>query len=107
MAPLMAQGAKNQTYAGSYMTNRPTINAEECADLLICSVDQVEEMARTGEIPGLKIGRGWLFIKDDLIEYLASKAREEAEHRRSTHHGIRLVATKQRRQTPPPLPVGA
>lgn len=107
MAPIMAQDAKNQTYAGSYMTNRPTINAEECAELLICSVDQIEEMARTGEIPGLKIGRGWLFIKDDLIEYLASKAREEAEHRRSKRHGIRLVATKQRRQTPPSLPVGA
>ena len=32
-----------------------TIDAAECAALLRCSPDQVEEMARGGDLPGLKI----------------------------------------------------
>lgn len=63
-----------------------TIDADECAQLLRCKADQVEEMARTGEIPGLKIGRGWLFIRADLLSYLAEKARKEAQERRAKRH---------------------
>lgn len=60
-----------------------TINSEECAVLLHCTADLVEEMARAGDIPGLKFGRGWLFVRADLLDYLASKARAEAENRRA------------------------
>jgi len=63
-----------------------TINAEQCAQLLHCTPEQVEELARAGEIPGLKIGRGWLFIRADLLAYLAEKARKEAQERRSKRH---------------------
>ena len=43
-----------------------TIDSDQCAELLRCTPGQVEEMARAGEIPGLKIGRGWLFVRADL-----------------------------------------
>ncbi len=34
-----------------------TIGSEDCAKLLHCTPEQVEELARAGEIPGLKLGR--------------------------------------------------
>lgn len=59
-----------------------TINSTQCAELLHCTPEQVEELARTGEIPGLKLGRSWLFVRKNLLDYLAEKARQEAEQRR-------------------------
>lgn len=59
-----------------------TIDSDECAVLLRCTPTQVEELARGGDIPALKIGRSWLFIKDDLLAYLAEKARLDAQDRK-------------------------
>lgn len=86
----------------------PTIGSDECAELLRCTPEQVEELARTGEIPGLKLGRSWLFVRHDLLAYLAEKARQEAEQRRAKRQpGVVPMAhpIKQRRRVPPPLPV--
>lgn len=81
------------------------IDSEQCAELLRCTPDQVEELARAGEIPGLKLGRGWIFMYADLLLFLAEKAREEALQRRmkrQPHAPLPMV--KPRRQTPPVLP---
>ena len=75
-----------------------TIDAEQCAELLKCDAGTVEELARAGEIPGLKIGRSWLFVTGDLLSFLADKARNEAEQRRS-----RKAQPKPRRTVPPVL----
>jgi len=84
-----------------------TIDADDCAVLLHCSVDQVEEMARGGDIPGLKIGRGWLFVRADLLAFLAERARAEAQERRAKRQpGVHQLASavKPRRRQPPALP---
>lgn len=86
-----------------------TINSESCAELLHCTPEQVEELARAGEIPGLKLGRGWLFVRADLLAYLAEKARAEAQERRAKRQPQAHFTpeTKTRRRTPPKLPVVA
>ncbi|MNY06749.1 Helix-turn-helix domain protein [compost metagenome] len=82
-----------------------TINSEECAELMRCTAERIEEMARAGEIPGLKIGRNWLFVRSDLLAYLAEKAREEAQMRRMKRQPhAPMPLAKPRRQTPPVLP---
>lgn len=82
-----------------------TINSEECAKLMRCTAERVEEMARAGEIPGLKIGRNWLFVRADLLAWLAERAREEAQHRRMKRQPqAPIPLAKPRRQTPPALP---
>ena len=86
------------------------INADECAELLQCTADTVEELTRKGELPAVKIGRSWIYVRADLLAYLAAKGRQEAEERRQAHTArcstpapvARLV--KPRRQTPPALP---
>lgn len=91
------------------MTTDETIGSEDCAKLLHCTPEQVEELARAGEIPGLKLGRGWLFVRADLLAYLAEKAREEAQQRRARRQPAtpikQAAPVKQRRRQPPQLPV--
>lgn len=82
-----------------------TIGSEECAQLLRCTPAQVEELARAGEIPGLKLGRSWLFVRADLLSFLADKARDEAQQRRAKRQSMtRTPAVKPRRRQPPVLP---
>lgn len=82
-----------------------TIDAKECAQLLRCKADQVEEMARAGDIPGLKIGRGWLFVRADLLAFLAERARKEAADRRAKRSPQQNVLPIKRRRVPPALPL--
>lgn len=87
-----------------------TINAEQCAELLHCTEQRIEELTRTGELPGMKFGRGWIYVKADLLAYIAERARKEAEERRQDLNARKSVPRldlpfKPRRQTPPPLPV--
>lgn len=80
------------------------IDSLDCASLLRCTTEQVEELARAGEIPGLKIGRSWLFVRSDLLAYLAEKARREADERRAKRQpGVVQLTAKPRRRPPPPL----
>lgn len=83
-----------------------TIGSEGCADLLRCTPAQIEELARAGEIPGLKMGRSWLFVRADLLAYLAEKARAEAQERRAMRQpNVAPLTIKPRRRVPPMLPV--
>jgi len=86
-----------------------TIDATQCAELLRCTVGQVMELARTGEIPGIKPGREWVFVRSDLLTYLAERARSEAQERRAKRAPAAndLPKIKPRRQTPPVLPFRA
>lgn len=84
-----------------------TIDSVECAELLHCTPEQVEDLARAGEIPGLKLGRSWLFVRADLLAWLAEKAREQAQERRAKRNpaSSRNPEIKPRRRVPPALPV--
>jgi len=89
-----------------------TIDSDQCAELLKCTPEQVEALARDGDIPGLKIGRGWLFIRADLLAYLAERARAEAQERRQKRAApaaeqaspSNVQPIKPRRRAPPALP---
>jgi hypothetical protein len=59
-----------------------TIDAEAAATLLHCDSYQIETLARRGEIPGTKIGRGWIFLRSQLLHAIAVKAESESVQRR-------------------------
>lgn len=56
--------------------------ADQAAQLLGCSVKTVEEMARQGELPGIKPGGGWVFPAGALAQRLDQLALEQAAKRR-------------------------
>ncbi len=79
------------------------IGSEECAQLLGCSVEQVEDMARAGDIPGVKIGRSWRFVRAGLLAYLDERGRAEAQERRAGRQPTAKPVKPPRRRAPPSL----
>jgi excisionase family DNA binding protein len=57
--------------------------ADQAAALMGCSVKTVEDMARRGELPGLKPGGGWIFPAGALAQRLDELAIEQAAKRRA------------------------
>ncbi|MGQ2993193.1 helix-turn-helix domain-containing protein [Variovorax sp.] len=67
--------ANHQCEPDCVAASTKVITVDQCAELLHCTAERVEEMMRTGEIPGLRIGRSWIFVYPDLLHFLAEKAR--------------------------------
>ena len=49
-----------------------TLNAEEAAELLHLNVKRVQSLARQGKLPAARVGRKWLFRRQDLEALLGS-----------------------------------
>jgi len=78
----------------------PTTDSAGAARLLQLHTQTVEERARQGIIPGCKPGRKWVFVVDDLVEWLRKEtARQQAERLSETS-----APDHPRRNPKPPLP---
>ena len=53
-----------------------TINAAEAARFLHIHTDTLYDRARSGEVPGCKIGRSWVFMKSLLVEYVRCRSKD-------------------------------
>lgn len=60
-----------------------TLNIKECAEFFKINLITAYEMAARGELPGAKIGRAWVFLEDDLVEYLRREVRRQQQERQS------------------------
>jgi excisionase family DNA binding protein len=49
-----------------------TLSLPEAAALLHMHPEEVRRRAKAGAIPGAKPGRAWIFIEDDLADYVRS-----------------------------------
>jgi hypothetical protein len=49
-----------------------TLNLDEAAQFLKLHPEEVRRRAKVGIIPGVKLGKRWVFIEDDLVAYLRS-----------------------------------
>jgi excisionase family DNA binding protein len=50
-----------------------TLDLDEAADWLKCDPETVRTMAASGELPAAKVGRAWVFVDVDLVDWLRSK----------------------------------
>jgi excisionase family DNA binding protein len=55
-----------------------TLTLQQAAALLKIHPITLQAKARAGEIPGAKIGKRWVFVEIDLIEYLRAQYRRRA-----------------------------
>ena len=46
------------------------LTAEEAADFLRVSTKTLLALARSGDLPGTKVGRAWRFLRADLTAYV-------------------------------------
>lgn len=58
-----------------------TLDTKGAAELLHISVQYTQQLANRGELPAVQLGGAWLFLKSDLIEWLAERARNEQRFR--------------------------
>lgn len=63
------------------MTIGPVMSVEEVAALMKCATRTVEDHARAGRLPALKLGESWVFPSDALIRAVNRMAEEEAAKR--------------------------
>ena len=57
-----------------------TLNVEEAAALLHLNVKRVQSLARAGKLPAARVGRKWLFRRQDLEALLGAPVSVPAEH---------------------------
>ena len=50
-----------------------TLNLKQAAKFLNVSTEYLRRKAQAGEIKGAKIGKRWVFIKEDLIAYIRTQ----------------------------------
>ncbi|MHB1678735.1 MAG: helix-turn-helix domain-containing protein [Sulfuriferula sp.] len=50
-----------------------TLNLEQAAELLMASPDTVRDLIRSDGLPATKVGRAWVFVDVDLIDWLRSR----------------------------------
>jgi hypothetical protein len=91
------------------VTGELVFDSNQAAAILRCSTKTVEERARSGDLPGLKYGDGWVFPVQAFYERLNELAREQAAERRkgTGKPAPAAVATTTQQPTkrrPPPLP---
>ncbi len=60
-----------------------TLDIDECADFLKINRTAASEMAATGDLPGARIGSAWVFLEDDLVEYLRTLIRYQRRDRQA------------------------
>lgn len=60
-----------------------TLGVEECAALLRVDKSTILQLAQSGEIPGAKIGKAWVFIVEDVMNYLRMKVEQQVAERRA------------------------
>lgn len=84
--------------------NLDVLTAEDAAAQLGCEPSTIEERARTGDLPALKLGRGWVFPRRALDDRLNEIAVEQAQARRAPTPSTGVCVGVPQRRTPPTLP---
>ncbi len=56
-----------------------TLNAEEAAALLHLNVKRVQSLARAGKLPAVRVGRKWLFPREQLERLLGAAGSHGSE----------------------------
>lgn len=63
------------------MNINPLMDSHAVAQLLKCSERTVEDYARAGRLPAVKIGDGWVFPTEALLRAINRLAEQEAVQR--------------------------
>jgi hypothetical protein len=68
-----------------------TLDLTEAATFLKMHSEEVRRRAKLGQLPGSKPGKAWVFLEEDLVEYLRSRY---ASHRQA----LEVTLTKELKQ---------
>lgn len=100
------------------MTTFETMDLQTAAAYLGAKNETISQLARKGELPGAQIGKGWIFLREDVLDFLRRRIAAETEVRRATRDSesealrkeeehpqpVAVLKTRTRRRAPPLLP---
>ena len=78
-SPDLRSRAHSRVPINSQVVFEPVLDSEEAAALLHIHPKTLQRLARSGEIPGFRIGKLWGFRASVLNEWLESKLRADAD----------------------------
>lgn len=79
------------------------LTEEDAATELECAITTVQELARTHVLPGVKLGRSWVFPRAALLNTLNTMAMAQLQKAAPQARAVQTTPTKLRR-VPPSLP---
>jgi excisionase family DNA binding protein len=65
------------------MSYDETMDLSEVATFLGATSETVAQFARNGELPGAQIGKGWIFLREDVVGFLRQRISQETVARRT------------------------
>lgn len=77
---------------------------QEAAELLQCSEETIESMARNQELPAVKFGRGWIFHRGTLMQTIADMSLQNLKRQPAATPKAVVMAAPRIRRAPPALP---
>lgn len=72
----------------SYMNQSETMEISDVAIFLKAEPETVAQLARNGALPGAKVGKKWIFLKEDVLSFLKQRITEETLIRRQAFESI-------------------
>lgn len=64
---------------------------DEAAQELHATPDTIAQYARTGELCGTLIGKGWIFTGQKLLDFVNAQSAKEAADRRRQHASVPVL----------------
>lgn len=92
------------------MLTAETLGVAEAAALLRAEPETIMQLARKGALPGTRIGKSWVFLREDVIAFLKEQVTKDTDERRrrnaqtSAHAVVVATPRKSRRTVLPALP---
>jgi hypothetical protein len=63
-------------------TAEETLDLQGVATLFKAEPETIAQYARSGELPGTKMGKSWVFLREDALAFLRKRIVKETEERR-------------------------
>lgn len=67
----------------------PTLDSTEAAEMLHIHKNTLENMARDGKIPACKPGKKWVYLSEELINWLREQSRNNLKPQAAKTTGTR------------------
>ena len=77
-----------------------TYDVNEAADFLRVDRSTALDLANAGTLPGAKVGRAWVFMEDELINYLRDVTRKQTQERRAQAEALNVLRNANRERQP-------
>jgi excisionase family DNA binding protein len=81
-----------------------SFDVSSCADFLNVHANTILTLAASGELPGAKIGRSWVFLEDDVVGYVRKTIAAQADQRAANEKVKPILSRRTRKSRRNPTP---